>query len=301
MPWYPLYRTTAPALFALLLFGCGTALAQQPAAEARPDASDARPAATEPAPKSEGETTVEGETAALASDATASEAFGQPTLLRGFGAGETAARPAADPAAHLLKSSRPDPPQTGGSNQTNALPPPLTAGEKVSRAFRRAFLSPAPYAITAFSATLTQLGEDELPEKDFEDEFGDWASRFARSFATRTTRTLFTSGFYPALFKQDPRYDRAQKKGLLHRTGHAVSRVFVTRDDDGHIEPNYSRFAGTVTASALANVWERSTPGHDRIGADATLRRVGRYYVTDSLTNIVFREFWPDIMKIFGR
>ena len=158
---------------------------------------------------------------------------------RGFGGGP---RRDADPAAHLLKSptkAPAPPPQTGGPGQANPLPPPLTGEEKIKRAFRRAFLSPAPYAITAFGATLTQLGEDELPDKDFEDEFGDWASRFARSFATRTTRTVFASGFYPALFKQDPRYDRSQKKGFLRRTGHAVSRVFVTRDDDGNVEPNY--------------------------------------------------------------
>ena len=56
-----------------------------------------------------------------------------------------------------------------------------------------------------------------------------------------------------------------------------------------------------MTASAMANIWERSTPGHDRIGADATLKRFGRSFVYDAATNIVFREFWRDIMKVFGR
>jgi hypothetical protein len=202
--------------------------------------------------------------------------------------------------------------QQPGGQQTNTQQPssqpqdpnqpdpiqPLTAGQKMRRAFRGAFLSPTPYAFSAFSATLTQLREDELPEKDFEDEFGDWASRFARTFATRTTRSVFTNGVYASLFRQDPRYHRPTNKGFGARLAYAVSRVFVTRDDDGNTEPNYSRFAGSMTASALANIWERSTPGHDRIGTDATLRRFGLYFVYDAASNVVFREILP---TIFGR
>src|SRR5438105_4693788 len=75
----------------------------------------------------------------------------------------------------------------------------------------------------------------------------------------------------------------------------------VTRGDGGRLQPNYSILAGETTASALANVWEHSTPGHDRIGADATLRRFGSMLATDMLTNVVFKEFWPDIKRIFRR
>ena len=156
--------------------------------------------------------------------------------------------------------------------------------------FRGALLSPVPYAVSAFNAGLTQLGEDRLPHKDNGDEVADWGSRTARVFATRTTSTVFIRGIYPALFKQDPRYERSKSKKFGSRLGHAVSRVFVTRDDDWNLEPNYSRFAGAATASALANVWERSTPDHDRIGADATLKRFGNNFLSGAIGNIV-REF----------
>jgi hypothetical protein len=168
----------------------------------------------------------------------------------------------------------------------------------MERAFRNAFLSPAPYAFSAVSAVLTQAGEDELPDKDFEDEFGDWASRFARTFANRTSRSILSNGVYASLFKQDPRYQRPRHKSFGGRVAYAVSRVFVTRDDDGNLEPNYSRFAGSLTASALANVYERSTPGHDRKGADATFRRFGVSFAYDALSNVLFREIVP---TIFGR
>jgi hypothetical protein len=178
--------------------------------------------------------------------------------------------------------------------QSQNRPAPFTAGQKIRRAFRGAFLSPAPYAIAAFNAGITQLGEDDQPQKETDDKLADWGSRTARVFATGTTYRVFGNGFYPVLFKQDPRYERSRSKKFGSRLGHAVSRVFVTRDDDWNLEPNYSRFAGAMTSSALANVWERSTPGHDRIGADATLKRFGMTFVSGAIGNI-FREFAADL------
>ena len=193
--------------------------------------------------------------------------------------------------------------QTGGAQQPQnpARPAPLTSGEKIERSFRAAFLRPAPYAASIFSAGLTQLGEDRLPHKDTGDEIADWGSRAARGFGRRAASTLFSSGFYAALFKQDPRYERSPRKGFARRTLHAVSRVFVTRDDDWNLEPNYSRFAGSLTASALSNLWEHSTPGRDRVGADATFRRFAGSFTSGALSNIIFREFGPDIIRIFRR
>jgi hypothetical protein len=181
-------------------------------------------------------------------------------------------------------------PQTG-------RPAPLSAEQKIGRAFRGAFLSPTPYAIAAFNGGIRQIGEDRLPHKDTGDELADWGSQSARVFATGTTYRIFGNGFYPALFRQDPRYERSKSKKFGSRLGHAVSRVFVTRDDDWNLEPNYSRFAGAMTASAMANVWERSTPGHDRVGTNATLRRFGMTFVSGAIGNI-FREFAGDL---FGR
>ena len=183
--------------------------------------------------------------------------------------------------------------QAAGAGQQSNDRAPLSAGEKIGRSFRFAFLSPTPY--------LTQSREDRLPNKTGADEFADWGSRAARNFATASTQTLFASGFYPALFRQDPRYDPSTSKSFGRRTLHAASRVFVTRHDDGRLEPNYSRFAGVMTASALANLWEHSTPRHDRIGADATLNRFATLLAGDVLTNIVFKEFGPDIVRIFRR
>ena len=171
---------------------------------------------------------------------------------------------------------------------------PLTAEQKVKRSLRGAFLNPASYAIAAFNGGIRQMGEDRLPHKDTEDELADWGSTTARVFATRTTYGFFGNGVYPALFRQDPRYERSPKKGVGRRAAHAVSRLFVTRGDNGKLQPNVSRFAGAATSSAMANIWERSTPGHDRLGADATLKRFGMSFVSGAIGNLI-REFASDL------
>lgn len=171
---------------------------------------------------------------------------------------------------------------------------PLTPEEKMKRAARNAFLSPAGYATTAFGAAITEYTEDDLPHKTNEDRFADFASRWAIRFTSRATNTLLGGGVYPVLFKQDPRYRPSGSKNLFKRALHAASRVFVTDDDDGNLEPNYSRWAGSLTSSAIANLYEQSTPGRDRIGTDATFRRFGSSFTSGMVNNII-REFLGDL------
>lgn len=214
--------------------------------------------------------------------------------------GVSASAPDLDPKTSSLSGLTEGPsswqdPQDPQPAATPPKPTPLTPGQKMERAFRRAFLSPVPYATSAFSAIITQIGEDDLPHKTTGDKVADGLTRMAINFGRSATRTIFTGGVYASLFKQDPRYDRSRGKGIGGKVLHGLSRVFVTRDDDWNLEPNYSRFAGNFTASALSNAWERSTPGHDRIGWDATFRRFGRMFLNDAITNILFRELLPDI------
>lgn len=168
-------------------------------------------------------------------------------------------------------------------------------------AARSAFISPQAFIFPAFNAVITQWGEDSQPQKSTEDEVADGFSRFAINYGKRSTKVFFSNGVYASLFKQDPRYKPSEKKGFGARAAHAVARVFVTDSDEGELQPNYSRFAGSLTASALANLYERSTPGHDRIGTDATFKRFAKGFISDALTNLVFREFWPDISGLWKR
>jgi hypothetical protein len=197
------------------------------------------------------------------------------------------------PVLGAANSSAQNAPKPGATAST-----PLTGKEKMHRAFTNAFLNPESYLLTGVGAAITEYSEDDLPHKDNEDRFADFGTRWAIRFTTRTSGTILGSGVFPVLFKQDPRYEPAGKKPFFKRALHAASRVFVTRDDDGNLEPNYSRWAGSLASSALSNLWEQSTPGHDRIGADATFRRFG-YSFTSGMVNNIVREFLPDLLKKF--
>ncbi|HEX9919091.1 MAG TPA: hypothetical protein VGA87_07990 [Pyrinomonadaceae bacterium] len=210
---------------------------------------------------------------------------------------EVAARPASK-SFDALNFSPQDP--SGGAQQTSSTPyTPLTSGEKMRRGFRNAFLSPQAYALPLASAIITEWGEDDLPHKDTDDRVADGLSRFAIKFGRRATNNLL-GGVYSSAFRQDPRYERAGDRGVGARIAHAASRVFITRGDNGKHQPNYTRFASQLSSSALSNLWEQSTPGHDRIGVDATFRRFGTSFVTGAIFNVL-NEFIPDIKKIFGR
>lgn len=212
-------------------------------------------------------------------------------------------RPARVAAAHEqpgdADSAATAPPQTQASAPAGYTP--LTGEQKMRRAAKSAFLNPGGYARVAFSSIWTQWNEDSQPHKTTEDEVADGASRFAINFGRRATRSLLGGGVFPALFRQDPRYERAADgTGAGKRAAHAVSRVFVTRGDGGGLQPNVSNWAGSLSSSAISNLWERSTPRHDRIGADATFRRFAKSFMWDAVNNVV-REFWPDIKKVFKR
>ena len=185
--------------------------------------------------------------------------------------------------------------------QPTPEPTPLTAGEKVEGAARAAFLNPATYAFTGLGAAVTEIRERSQPQKDTNDRIADGFSRFAISFATGTSNTMLGSGVFPALFKQDPRYFPSNKKGFGPRAAYAMSRVFVTRGDNGRNQPNVSRLAGNFSAAALANIWERDTPGANRIGMRPTINRFGTSVISGMVTNIILKEFWPDIMEILKK
>lgn len=178
----------------------------------------------------------------------------------------------------------------------------MTPGEKIRYGARKAYLSSDTYVDSALNAALTEIGTSNPPSKSTADEFADGLSRFARVYATTTTSRLFSSGIYPALFKQDPRYYPSPKRDFASRTLYAASRSVLTRGDNGDTQLNFSRFAGHLTAATLANLYERDTPTardpfgnvtayHRRIGVGPTARRVASATAYDALGFVIFDEF----------
>jgi hypothetical protein len=97
---------------------------------------------------------------------------------------------------------------------------------------------------------------------------------------------MLTSAVYASMFHQDPRYFYKGSGGIPSRTMYAISRVVITRDDNGRCLPNYSRLMGVFTASALSNLYYPS----DKRGLSLTLTNGAIELAGHAGTNVV-REF----------
>lgn len=203
-------------------------------------------------------------------------------------------------------------PQT--SPNSPALKQPMTAREKLGYGMRQAFLKPTSYLGPAIGAYFTEQREVKAPGKTGSDIFADGMSRYARSFATNTTAELLGSGVYPALFKQDPRYQKSKSHGFVARSLYAASRSVVTFGDDGSQQVNYSRLLGNLSSAALANLYERNRVRRRdlqgrpvlyerRVGVGPTFESFGLATAVDAATNIVFQEFdlIGKLRKLFKR
>lgn len=169
--------------------------------------------------------------------------------------------------------------------------PVLTGNQKLKYELRQAFYSPGAYIGPAFGTLIRRSVELKVESKTAGDDFADYLSDYARTFGNASATELFSSGIYPVLFKQNPKYttlkEQSQNRASRRaRFFYAVSRVVITNGDDGSTQPNYSRLAGNFTGAALGNIWERNTPRernaagvvteiNRRRGAGATLRRFG--------------------------
>lgn len=223
---------------------------------------------------------------------------------RGFGVtgqsyGQDAARGAADSDSKSEASdsalpifdvncdlcSNPSMPKDKASGPAKA--PSITGREKFRYFFTRSFLSPTPYATAIVAGAFGEWIDDDHHHHSKAGDFAaDSMTRAARSFAFGATTSFFEKFAYASIFKQDPRYYKSEKRGAGARIAYAVSRLFVTRSDQGARQFNISFIAGGLTGAAISNVWERD----DRRNTQDTMKRWGIHLGVTAVSNI-FHEF----------
>jgi hypothetical protein len=189
--------------------------------------------------------------------------------------------------------------QTGTSNDRLffALPnfltvetknvPPLTVGQKFKVVARGSF---DPIEIPWY-ATLSGISQAENSEPGYGQGAEGYGKRFGAAFADGTIENFFTGAILPSMLHQDPRFYQLGKGGFWHRTGYAMSRIFVTRTDSGNRQFNFSEIVGAGAAAAISTYSYH--PQDDRTfsnTASVWWTQIGY----DTLT-LVVKEFWPDI------
>lgn len=221
--------------------------------------------------------------------------------------------PVADPSSQDLSKTEDKPkdnadprlgtgPQSGTSNdrlfytlpnfltlENAAQMPPLTTGEKFKVVARGTF----DYVEFPWYAALAGISQAQNSEARYGQGAAGYGKRYGAAFADGTIENFMVGAVFPSLLKQDPRFYQSGEGTFWHRTGYAISRIFVTRTDSGHQQFNFSEFLGSALAAGISTY-----SYHPK--ADRTLANTASVWGTqvgyDTLT-IVVKEFWPDIRR----
>jgi hypothetical protein len=127
---------------------------------------------------------------------------------------------------------------------------------------------------------------------DFGPGIGGFAKRYGASMADATSGRFFRTYMYPVALHEDPRYFRRGTGGKKSRTWYSVSRVFVTRTDEGNNRFNWSKLLASFSSAGLSNAYY---PSNNR-GVGLTFTNAGLAYMGEAGMNVV-KEFWPDISR----
>lgn len=182
--------------------------------------------------------------------------------------------------------------------------PPLTAKDK----FKVVALSTFDYVQYPWWGLLAAVSQAENSEPAYGQGWGAYAKRFGTTAGDSMVENFMVGAVFPSILHQDPRFYYSEQGGFVHRTGYAVSRIFVTRTDSGRAQFNYSEIFGAATAAAISTYTYHprsaylSTPTnpHLFVASDRTLSNTisvwGTQVGLDTVT-IVIKEFWPDVHR----
>jgi hypothetical protein len=119
-----------------------------------------------------------------------------------------------------------------------------------------------------------------------------YAKRFGSSMTSQASNHFFGTFLIPSMLHDDPRYFVKLHGGLGGRVGYALSRLVVTRKDDGGRAANWPVMIAPLLAESLANSY---LPTDERT-AGKTFRRYGvRLGLTAA--GYLAKEYWPTIFR----
>jgi len=170
---------------------------------------------------------------------------------------------------------------------------PLTAAEKYKVVARSSF----DYVQYFWFGALAGISQAQNGEAGYGQGMEGYAKRFGAAYGDSTIENFLTGAILPSALHQDPRYYQLGKGSFWHRTGYAVSRIFITRTDAGVNQFNYSEVFGSAAAAGI------STYSYHPRG-DRNLTNAAGVWGTqiglDTLTTVL-HEFWPDIRRKLRR
>ena len=122
-----------------------------------------------------------------------------------------------------------------------------------------------------------------------------YGKRFGSSMATGASTNFFGTFVIASVTHRDPRYFVTLHPGTRYRIGYALSRIVVSRTDDGRNAANWPGILGPLLAETLANSYlplKEQTVGR-------TFQRYGIRIGFNTAGNAL-RQYWPTIFRRLG-
>jgi hypothetical protein len=166
--------------------------------------------------------------------------------------------------------------------------PPETAKTKFTLAAKNSF-DYSSFLIAGVQAGISMNG-DSYPE--FHQGAAGYARYYWHTLADTADENFMVGGLGPIIFHQDNRFYTLGHGGFRKRTWYAVTRVLVTRKDDGDPTFNFSEIIGSGAAAGASTLYYPKTY--------QTWTKVGQKWLTSDLIdcfNFFWKEYWPDVNK----
>jgi hypothetical protein len=166
--------------------------------------------------------------------------------------------------------------------------PPTTTRQKFKLLLDDTF----DYSAFAETAVLAGMGEAQGSEKEFHGGWPGYARYYWHSYADLTVGNAMTEFVFPVATHEDPRYYTLGHGGFFRRSYYSVSRLAITRNDQGNPTPNFSEVVGNGAAASISSLYYPS--------AERTWTKIGQHWVLqlgiDGLSNLL-KEFWPEVNR----
>jgi hypothetical protein len=166
---------------------------------------------------------------------------------------------------------------------------PITTKQKLKIATKDTL----DYPLFLVGAGFAGLAQIMNQHPDFGQGFKGYMHRYGTAYADQFIGNYLTEGVLPIAFHQDPRYFRIgpSRGGIWYRTGYALSRLVVAKNDKGQNIFNYSEILGNSIAAGVGNAYY---PGETHL--EDNIQRFYTALLTDGVSQIL-KEFWPDIKR----
>jgi hypothetical protein len=203
----------------------------------------------------------------------------------------------------VIQTTNPDAVSTNGNQQTKRVLGIVPNFRSVSADVKLPPMSPKDKFIIAgkdtfdYSALFVAgvqagfaMNSKSYPE--FHQGVAGYGRYYWHTLADTTSENFFVGGLGPIVFKQDNRFYTLGHGSFRKRTLYAVSRVLITRKDDGDSMFNFSEVIGSGASAGLSTLWYPKQY--------QTWTKVGQKWLTSDLIdgfNFWWKEWWPTANK----